>query len=232
MTLNCDLGEGSGHDAALMPLIDQANVACGGHAGDPQSMANCVALAAEHGVQLGAHPAYPDRASFGRRSMAIAPASLAASIAQQVAHLAEIAAAAGLQLAYVKPHGALYHDMWTRPDLCALIVETAADFDLPLVVQAGRGTLPVETSLVPLWREAFADRAYAGDGSLLPRGNSAALLNADQAAAQVSQLRARGEIIAVDGSRLPMTAETLCVHGDHPEAIAVARAVRQVLPPA
>ena len=229
MKLNCDLGEGSGNDAALMPLIDQASVACGGHAGDRQSMMDCVVLAAEHGVQLGAHPAYPDRESFGRRSLTIAPASLAASLRQQVARLAKVAAAAGQQLAYIKPHGALYHDIWTSPELCAVVLKLAVGLELPLVVQAGRGALPVEPGPVQLWKEAFADRAYAVDGSLVARGEAGALLDASAAAAQTRCLLAQRAVIAIDGTRLPVQADTLCLHGDHPQAIAIGRAVRQAL---
>ncbi|MBR9814751.1 5-oxoprolinase subunit PxpA [bacterium] len=230
LPLNCDLGEGCGNDAALMPLIDQASIACGGHAGDAQSMSACAALAVKQGVQLGAHPAYPDRDGFGRRSLDIAPEALAASLREQVQRLADIANAAGIRLTYIKPHGALYHDLWTRPAVCEVVMRLAAYIELPVVVQAGRGDLPTTSNGVPLWREAFADRAYAADGSLQPRSQPGAVLDARAAAKQVEHLLKFGAVITADGARRPLEADTLCLHGDHPQALAVAQAVRRVMP--
>lgn len=231
LQLNCDLGEGCGNDAALMPLIDQANIACGGHAGDAATMQACIALALDHGVQIGAHPAYPDRAGFGRSSLAMQPAHLAHSLRLQVQALATVAASLGARLAYIKPHGALYHDLWLKPSVCRVVMDLATSLQLPLMLQAGREGLPAESGSVRLLHEAFADRRYTASGALLGRDRADALLGPEAAAAQAKCLHKTGEIAAADGTRLRMLADSLCVHGDHPQAVAVARAVRNVLTP-
>ena len=230
LPLNCDLGEGCGNDTELMPMIDQASVACGGHAGDSHSMRACVVLARDHGVAVGAHPAYPDTQGFGRRSLEIAPDALASSLARQVDSLANIAEAEGIALAYIKPHGALYHDLWSKPAVCEVVVSLAAQWRLPLVVQAGRGALPVTADTVELLGEVFADRAYAADGSLLARSQPGAVLGAPAAARQVNSLVVSSQLVAAGGSRLSMSANTVCLHGDNPQAVEVARAIRRVMP--
>ena len=230
LQLNCDLGEGAGHDAALMPLIDQASIACGGHAGDADTMAHCVALAVQHGVQIGAHPAYPDRAGFGRRSLDLPPDTLAARLREQVGALMHIAWEQGASVAYIKPHGALYHDLWTHEAVRTAVTALARDLDLPLVVQAGRGDWPGGSAGLTVWHEAFADRGYAKDGRLLGRDAAGALLGPEQAATQAQQLIDRGTVTTADGTERPLNADTLCLHGDHPQAQAVSQAVRAVMP--
>lgn len=230
LPLNCDLGEGCGRDAELMPMIDQASIACGGHAGDGQSMRACVQLARDFAVEIGAHPAYPDTEGFGRRSLDITPAALGDSLAWQLESLATVAEACGVPLAYIKPHGALYHDLWCKPAVREVVLPLAEQWRLPLVVQAGRGTLPDADEAIALVGEVFADRAYAADGQLLGRSEPDAVLNAPAAARQVNSLITGGELVAVSGARLPMRAQTICLHGDNPQAVDVARAIRRVMP--
>lgn len=230
--INCDLGEGCGADAALMPLIDQASIACGGHAGDAASMRATVALAGQHGVSIGAHPAYPDREGFGRRSLDLPAATLHDALTGQVRALLDVAAEAGLRVAYCKPHGALYHDMLDDAAVAGVVVEVARAAGLALVVPAGRADTAVHTaaaaSNVSLWAEAFADRAYGDDGRLLARSDPGAVLNAAAAAAQARALLS-GSVVTATGTRLRLMADTVCVHGDSPDAVAITRAVRQAV---
>lgn len=240
LLLNADLGEGAGGidldvDAAVMPHIHQANIACGFHAGDQMSMRKTLQLAGQHGVMIGAHPGYRDLEGFGRRSMAHTPEEIAALLHYQVAALDGMARSMGLTLAYVKPHGALYNDMMKDAQLRRAVMEAVATFYQPLhlMIQA---TPEAEVHRreaaalgVPLWLEAFADRCYEDNGLLVPRSSSGAVLSREQTLAQVASLVETGEIITAGGLRLPMAADTLCVHGDNPESIRVIRELRQLV---
>lgn len=240
MLLNCDLGEsfGSwtmGHDAAVMPHIDQASIACGFHAGDPVTMRRTLALAKQHGVAVGAHPAYPDLAGFGRRSMALSHDELTAALHYQIAALDGMAQSLGLSLSYVKPHGALYHDMMGRAEVRATILQAISGYHRPLalMLQATSGhdshRVEAEASGVPLLFEAFADRAYGDDGNLLPRNRAGAVHDRERMLAQVAQLRRERCVTTDSGNRLPLQFDTLCVHGDNPEGVAAIAAVRALL---
>lgn len=240
MLLNCDLGEGSGSgeldaDANVMPYIDQANVACGFHAGDPLTIGRTLALAAEHGVQVGAHPAYPDLEGFGRRSMTLTEDELAANMHYQMAALDGMAANYGLVMAHVKPHGALYHDMMRDVSVRSAILKAVASFHrpVPLIMQAtsdmAAHSAEAESAGVSVSFEAFADRAYNDDGALLARGEPGALLNEEQVLTQVKQLLEKGSVISTNGVQLPLNADTICVHGDNPQGVAAIAAVRQLL---
>ena len=215
-----------------MPLIDQASVACGGHAGDAESMRATVALAARHGVMIGAHPSYPDPAGFGRQSMQMSQKALQATLLEQLRGLRDIAQAAGQSVRYCKPHGALYHDMLDCEPVAEVLADIAARQALALVVPAGSPDSAIAIAArradVSLWTEAFADRGYGDDGRLLPRSEPGALLSAESAAAQVRALL-EGWLVTASGRRIAMQADTLCVHGDTPQAIRIAQAVRQAL---
>ena len=240
MLLNCDLGESYGSwridgDEQVMPYIDQANIATGFHAGDPLTMQRTLELAKRHGVSVGAHPSYPDLVGFGRRSMAMSEQELIASLHYQVAALDGMAASAGLQLAYVKPHGALYHDMMSRDALRITLMRGLAEYHRPLVLML-QATTRVEqhreearAAGLELWFEAFADRCYDDDGSLLPRSNPQALHDGEQILRQVSQLRDSGTVTTIGGHRLPVLADTLCVHGDNEAAVRNIREIRALL---
>jgi UPF0271 protein len=218
--LNADLGEGAG-EAPLYGIVSSANVACGGHAGDPSTMREAVRLALVHGVALGAHPSYPDRDGFGRVSISLAPAALADAIARQVHALAEIASGLGTALVHVKPHGALYNDA-ARDEAVAGAIATGVlkiSGDLVLVGLAGSRALDVfRTRGFRVAAEGFADRAYEVDGTLVPRTRAGSILGDPEAAAAQAVRLARGG-----------RCDTLCVHSDTPHAAEILAAVRETL---
>jgi UPF0271 protein len=240
MLLNCDLGESYGSwtmglDADVMPHIDQANIACGFHGGDPLTLRRTLALAAVHGVTVGAHPSYPDLVGFGRRSMDLSADEIIASLHYQVAALEGMALAQGLALAYVKPHGALYNDMMAKPAVRTAIMQALACYHrpLPLMLQATPAAAQhrAEAEAFGLWVmfEAFADRCYDDDGGLLSRRKPGAVHTKERMLAQVGQLRQRGTVTTVSGLELPLQADTLCVHGDNPEGVLAIQAIRALV---
>lgn len=240
MLLNCDLGESLGNwtmgaDADVMPYIDLANIACGYHAGDPVTIRRTLALAAEHGVVVGAHPAYPDLVGFGRRSMRLSPEEIVACLHYQVGALDGMAQSAGITLTHVKPHGALYHDMMVSTDVFAAILQAMASYHRPLalVMQAsGQAETHREAALaagVNVLFEAFADRRYADDGSLVQRGRPGAVLSGEDIVKQVSQLQQDSAVTTLGGGIIPLQVDTLCVHGDNPEGVRSIAAVRALL---
>jgi UPF0271 protein len=240
LLLNCDLGESfgawtMGMDSAVMAHIDQANIACGFHAGDPLIMSQTLALAKEHGVRIGAHPAYPDLVGFGRRALHCSAAEITALVLYQASALSGMAQSMGLSLEYVKPHGALYHDMMTQAQVRHAIMNAVASFSLPirLMLQATpERELHAEEAKargLELWFEAFADRAYDDDGKLLSRSVTGAVLNREQMLAQVQQLNQQGSVTTLGGQTLAVQADTLCVHGDNPEGVAAIVAIRELL---
>ena len=240
MLLNCDLGESYGSwtmglDAQVMPHIDQANVACGFHGGDPVTIHRTLALAAEHGVTVGAHPAYPDLVGFGRRSMDLSEEETVATLLYQVAALDGMAASAGLALAYVKPHGELYNDMMVRPEIRAAIMRAMASYHrpLPLMLQATPDAelhrQEAGEAGVSLLFEAFADRCYDDDGRLLSRRKPGAVHTRERMLAQVEQLCRAGTVTTAGGSTLALQVDTLCVHGDNPDGVQAIRDIRALV---
>lgn len=240
MQLNCDLGESYGSwtmglDAEVMPYIDQANIACGFHGGDPLTLRNTLALAAKHGVSVGAHPAYPDLVGFGRRSMALSSDELIATLHYQVAALDGMATSAGLSLNYVKPHGALYNDMMANPEVRATVMQALAAYHrpLPLMLQATSEAASHRDEAsahgLDILLEAFADRCYADDGKLLSRRLPGAVHTREKMLAQVGQLQTEGSVTTVSGQVLPLAADTLCVHGDNPESVQAIREIRALV---
>jgi 5-oxoprolinase (ATP-hydrolysing) subunit A len=239
--LNCDMGESfgawtMGDDTLAMPLVDQANLACGFHAGDPLTMQRTVELAVQHGVRIGAHPAYPDLAGFGRRHVACTPEEVTALVLYQLGALEAFCRAAGTQVAYVKPHGALYNDLVRDDALLAAVLDACALYrkGLPLMVLAladNRRELEfADAADVPLMFEAFADRAYLADGQLAPRRLSEAVHKEPQRILDQGLAIARGEPFAdIDGRPLQLCADSLCVHGDNAESLAVLRRLRALL---
>lgn len=238
LDLNCDLGESfgawaMGDDAGVMPWITSANIACGFHAGDPVTMQATVAQAVAAGVALGAHVGLPDLVGFGRREMRISAADAYAMTLCQIGALAAFARAAGSRLAHVKPHGALYNMAARDAALAEAIARAVRDFDPALVLVGLAGSeLPRagEAAGLRVAHEVFADRGYAADGTLLPRGAAGAVIEElDAATAQAVSLATRGEVRAVDGTRLALRADTLCLHGDRPEAARWARRIHDAL---
>lgn len=236
--LNLDAGErpeaiADGSERALVALVSSVSIACGGHAGDEATMAATLELARSLGVACGAHPGYPDRAGFGRTSMHLAPAAIAAAVRAQVEALARLAAARSVPLRHIKPHGALYNDAAYDPAVAAAIAAGAAPWreELRLVGLAGAPCLEVYRAAgFAVLAEAFAERRYEPDGTLRSRRFPDAVIgDPDEAAAQAARVACRHEVVAVDGSVVEVRADTLCLHSDSPAALAVAHAVRRAL---
>lgn len=233
--LNADLGETWGNrstadDDALLDVVTSANIACGFHAGDPETMARTVAGALRRGVTVGAHVSYRDRQNFGREFMDLPPAELQADITEQLDALTAACVAAGARLAYVKPHGALYHAICTHPGQAKALVTATIAHDPSLQLLGLPDTLATrlaaEAGLTTV-TEAFADRAYTPVGGLVPRGTDGAVLrDPDLVAGRMLQLVTTGAVEAIDGTPVAISARSICVHGDSPGAVAMARAVR------
>ncbi|MEM9690166.1 MAG: 5-oxoprolinase subunit PxpA [Pseudomonadota bacterium] len=225
--LNADLGEGEPHDAFLLGKVSSCNIACGGHIGDEASMTDTVRLAVRNGVRVGAHPAYPDREGFGRRSGFSKGESLKTSLRGQVEALAAVCAAERAPLSHLKPHGALYNDAAGDDDLATTLVELADHFDLALVGLPDSALERAATQHgVHYLCEGFVDRTYLADGRLRPRGQEGAVINDVLVAAeQALRLATRQAFATADGEFLQLTVDTLCLHGDTPNATDIASAV-------
>jgi UPF0271 protein len=236
--LNADLGESFGtwqlgDDDAMLGLVTSANVACGFHAGDPATLSHSCQEAAKQGVRIGAQVGYPDRAGFGRRFIDVTPSDLIADIIYQIGALQALARAAGSQVAYVKPHGALYNTIVNHHEQARAVAQAVhtIDPDLPVLGLAGSVFFEEAERLglrtVP---EAFADRAYRPDGQLVSRRERNAVLHdPDEIADRVASMVQSGRVVAVDGSTIRLTVESVCVHGDSPGAVQIASAVRDRL---
>jgi len=236
--LNCDMGElpqaiADGTQQALMPSFTSINVACGGHAGDAQTMQTTIEQAMRWKLAIGAHPGYPDRANFGRVELNLSPEAIADSVYQQVRTLAEIASRNGISLTHVKPHGALYNQAVHNRELAKAIAKGVARWKtrIVLVGLAGSPMLDVfRDAGFPVAAEAFADRRYEPDGTLRARKHEDALIhNPAEAARQALSIVERGFVVARNRSEVAVTAQTICIHGDTPGAPQIAIAVAQTL---
>lgn len=241
LLLNCDIGESFGAwtmglDAEVMPHIDCANIACGFHASDPSIMRRTVALAVGHGVRIGAHPAYPDLAGFGRRSMACSAQEVEDMLLYQIGALDGICRSEGSRVSYVKPHGALYNDMMRKPELLRAVMRAVRLYDpgLPLMLMSVRDNGAAEALAreegIALWFETFADRAYDGDGFLVARSLPGAVHHdSEQVIAQAVALASGQALTASDGSALILRADSLCLHGDNASSVAAVQRIRETL---
>jgi UPF0271 protein len=236
--LNCDLGESfgawtMGQDEALLEVVTSANIACGFHAGDPATMMRTVRLAAAKGVALGAHPSLPDLQGFGRRTMTITPEEARGLTLYQVGALEGFARAAGTKLHHVKPHGALYNMAAKDRSLADAIAGAARDFDPSLILVGLSGSESVkagEAMGLRCCREVFADRGYETDGSLSPRGEPGAMItDEDIAVSRVLRMVLEGRVESRTGPVVALQADTVCIHGDQPNALAFARRLRRAL---
>ncbi|MER5321821.1 LamB/YcsF family protein [Streptosporangium roseum] len=236
--LNADLGEGFGiwrlgDDMALLDVVTSANIACGFHAGDPLTIRRTCAAAVDRGVMIGAQVSYRDLAGFGRREMEVDPEELCAEVLYQLAAVDGIARAMGGRVSYVKPHGALYNRICRDPEQADAVVEAVADYDrdLPLLTLPGSAVHEIAAREgVATVTEAFADRAYTAAGTLLPRRSPGAVLHDPAAvAARAVRMATARTVTAVDGSEVPVDVRSICVHGDTPDAVLLARAVRDGL---
>jgi len=235
--LNSDLGESleslaNGTDYQIMRHITSANVACGGHAGDAHTMRQTLLWAKELGVAVGAHPSYPDRTNFGRRELALPPDEIEPAVREQIATLCDVAREIGLSVTHVKAHGALYHACSAKAAIAQAVGRAALAIDPGMVMYAQAGAAAIDT-----WKqmglrcagEAFADRAYEQDGRLRDRRLAGALLDPAQAAAQAVDIALRRGVLLTDGTMLPLTADTICIHSDTPGAVAIASEVNRRL---
>jgi len=236
--LNCDMGESFGAyqigaDSAVMPWITSANIACGFHGGDPGVMRRTVAAAKEAKVAIGAHPGFPDLMGFGRRAMDVTPQEVYDLVVYQVGALGAFAAAAGVRMQHVKPHGALYNMAVKDAALSDAIAQAVRDVDARLVLFGLAGSIMIvagERAGLRTAHEVFADRNYMADGSLVSRKRSDAMVHgAAEAAARAVRMVTEGKILTVDGVDIAIRADTICIHGDGPDAAAYARAIREGL---
>ena len=239
LLLNCDLGEAAGGDqlaieVQVMSYIDQANIACGFHAGNPQIMDQTLALAKQHKVAVGAHPSYPDKFNFGRQSMTMTSPDLIACLNYQIASLEKNAKRHAINLDYVKPHGALYNDMMVNGHLRSAVMASVADSacsSLMLQATAHQEIHRQEADMfgIQLIFEVFADRAYQDCGALVPRNHPGAILDKEKMLAQVSQLSHQRSLTTISGNPLKLDADSLCVHGDNPQAVSEISQIRTML---
>ncbi|MEW6984538.1 5-oxoprolinase subunit PxpA [Colwelliaceae bacterium 6471] len=241
MKLNCDLGEGfgcwqKGLDAEIMPFIDYANIACGFHASDPLTMRKTVKLAKANNVGIGAHPGYADLIGFGRRSIAYPADELIAIIQYQIGALQALCENEDTCVSYVKPHGALYNDMMRDLNIFTLVCQaiSALKYPLPLMIQALPNTSAFKTIAeqygVPLWFEAFADRHYQDNGLLTPRSNANAVIeNEDEVLARCRLLIDKQQLLSENNQNIALQVDTLCVHGDNPQAVALVKQLRALI---
>ena len=238
MDLNSDVGESFGNwtfgdDASIIGSVSSANVACGFHAGDPAGIRATCSAAAAAGVTVGAHPGYRDLAGFGRRFMDVDPGELTDDVIYQIGALQALARAAGTSVQYVKPHGALYNTIAVHERQARAVVRAVREVDdaLPLLVLPG-SVIETEARSAGLRTvaEAFADRAYQPDGALVSRREPGSVLHAEaEVVEHVLRMATDGEVVAIDGSRIRISPESICVHGDTPGAVAMAAAVRRAL---
>lgn len=237
--MNSDIGEsfGSykmGDDAGILDAVTSANAACGFHAGDPSVMRKTVALCREKGVAVGAHPGYPDLVGFGRRNMNCTPDDVYAYCLYQIGALKAFCKAKGLSLQHVKPHGAMYNQAAKNHEQALAIASAVKDAGHGFIILMGLANSEFEKAAaelkIPFAAEAFADRGYMPDGTLVPRSQPGAIIhNAELAAARVVRMATEGKVEAIDGTTIDFRPASVCFHGDTPEAVEMARAVRKAL---
>ena len=239
--LNCDLGESFGactigRDEEVLPYITSANIACGYHAGDPTVMHRTVSLCKQYGVKVGAHPGLPDLMGFGRRNLSISPEEAADCVTYQIGALKAFCDAVDVPLHHVKPHGALYNmasrDRALADAICAAIQKAAPEAVL-LALSGSRMVEAAQAIGLPVASEVFADRGYAPDGTLVPSGTPGAVIeDEDQAIARVLRMATQGSVFANDGTPVELQADSVCVHGDGPQALAFVQKLHAALPAA
>ncbi len=229
--INCDLGEGGEHDSELMPLISACNIACGGHAGNLETMHHTVDLAMEHGVEIGAHPSYPDKEDFGRISLKMDPKELKRSLVAQILSLKQITEAEGAKLVHVKPHGALYNDAQKEEKIAAVILDALREFDDPLVLYAPENSVisRLAEGEFKVVYEAFADRNYNPDHSLVSRLKSNALITQKEAVFEhLFSMFSDRKITCINGEKISSKATTFCLHSDTPNSVEILEYIHSI----
>jgi 5-oxoprolinase (ATP-hydrolysing) subunit A len=231
--LNCDMGEGMGNDDAIMPFITSANISCGFHAGNGDTIRHTMALATKHGVRIGAHPSFHDKENFGRKEMELAPEKLYAIVLEQLIKIHLIAKEKGIELHHIKPHGALYNMAAKDAKIAATIAQVVKDFNEDLVLYGLSNSFLItegKTLGLKTANEVFADRTYQDDGSLTPRSQSNALIKTeDECIQQVLQMVKEGTVTATSGKTIPIIADTICIHSDNMHAVRFARKIHESL---
>ncbi|MBE2231644.1 MAG: LamB/YcsF family protein [Chitinophagaceae bacterium] len=231
--INCDMGEGIGNEASLMPFVSSANIACGYHAGDTETILHTLELCREYGVAAGAHPSFRDRMNFGRVERDLPVTELYELVVQQLLIMQEMAEVAGVRLTHVKPHGALYNLSARDPLVAQVIAKAVRGFDSSLLLVGLSGSCSIGQAIelgLSTISEVYADRSYQDDGSLTPRNQPGALITDPAAgAAQVLEMVKTGMVSSLNGVRVPIVAESVCLHGDGPNAIAFAETVSATL---
>jgi UPF0271 protein len=233
VSVNCDMGEGTGNDELIMPFITSANIACGYHAGNVSTMQQTVELCLKHHVAIGAHPSFLDRENFGRSEMNLPAGELYDLLTQQLIIFTEVADACGAKIHHVKPHGALYNMSARDAGIAIVIAKAVKDFDNSLVLlgQSGSHSISEAKKLgLTTASEVFADRTYRDDGSLIPRSQPGALIEeTGKAVAQVLQMIREGAVTTVSGKIIPVLAETICIHSDGKHAAEFAEAIHAAI---
>jgi 5-oxoprolinase (ATP-hydrolysing) subunit A len=231
--INCDMGEGTGNDGAIMPFISSANIACGFHAGDDVTMNNTVLLAKKHGVAVGAHPSFFDRKNFGRTEMKLSAEEIYELVQKQIKILKSLAAKHDVMMQHVKPHGALYNMSAKDPAIAQAIARAIKDYDPNLILFGLSGSESIKVAMdlgLKTKSEVFADRTYQDDGSLTPRSQANALIHdTSDAVGQALQMVVKKTVVSVSGKTIPVIADTICIHGDSAHAVAFAKAIHAAL---
>jgi UPF0271 protein len=231
--INCDMGEGMGNESNIMPFISSANIACGGHTGNADSIKRSIEIALSHNVAIGAHPSYYDRENFGRVSQFISVLELAEIIADQNYLFEKVDIQMGVPIHHVKLHGALYNDCAKDALLSKTFVQTIQAIDPTLIIYGLSGSFTIQEAIMngqPFYREAFADRSYQKNGQLTPRHLSHAMLEEeDQVIKQVISLIKENKVVSLQGDIIDLKVDTICIHGDGPNAIAFSESIYEAL---
>jgi UPF0271 protein len=231
MDINCDLGEGMAHDRLIMPYITRCNIACGAHAGSKDLIIKTIQIAQEYGVEIGAHPSYPDRENFGRISMKMDITELKQSMKRQLEMFLEAAELCGAKMSHVKPHGALYHDVANKPDIAQAFLEVIDELypEIILITSVNSVLFNNSTTLNHiLWPESFIDRSYRSDLTLVPRQEDNSIIHDPKIAQQQFLNLRKGRVQSVDGKLLDIQTMTCCIHSDHPNSLEIAKAISAV----
>ena len=231
--INCDMGEGMGNESYIMPFISSANIACGGHTGNADTIKRTIEIALQNNVAIGAHPSYYDRENFGRVSQFISVLELAELIADQYYLIEKIALQMGAPIHHVKLHGALYNDCAKDTLLSKTFIQTIQAIDPALIIYGLSGSYTIQEAIMtgqPFYREAFADRSYQKNGQLTPRHLSHAMLEEiDQVIQQVISLTKENKVVSLQGDIIEIKVDTICIHGDGPNAIAFSASIYEAL---
>ncbi|MEZ4797688.1 MAG: 5-oxoprolinase subunit PxpA [Flavobacteriaceae bacterium] len=231
--INADIGEGIGNEADLMPLLSSCNIACGGHSGDLETMNMCVELAKQHRVKIGAHPSFPDKENFGRQIVEMSCSALYQTVKNQVKDMMNVVRKNQAALHHVKPHGALYNLAATNKKTAEVIVEVMKSIHLPIKLYVPYGSVISKLALqenIPITYEVFADRNYNEDLSLVSRTQHNAIIkDVDVMTIHIQNMILHKKVKTVSGLEVPIKAETICVHGDNPEALKLVKKLRQNL---